>query len=289
MPLNPTARPAAADSIGSGSFTDRINVFSNNTLPEKKATPLWKLVWMAYNDKVLILLTVAAAISLALGLYETFGVEHEPGEPMPVDWIEGCAIVIAIIVVVLFGSLTDFQKERAFVKLNAKKDDREVKVIRSGKSITINVKDVLAGDVLHLEPGDMVPVDGIYIGGHNVKCDESSATGESDALKKVGGDQVMRLIEEGHTDLKKLDCFIISGSKVLEGVGTYMATSVGVNSSYGKILMAMRVDMEPTPLQVKLDGLATAIAKLGSSAAILLFFVLLFRFLGGLSGNPATR
>lgn len=99
----------------------------------------------------------------------------------------------------------------------------------------------------------------------------------------------MRLIEEGHTDLKKLDCFIISGSKVLEGVGTYMATSVGVNSSYGKILMAMRVDMEPTPLQVKLDGLATAIAKLGSSAAILLFFVLLFRFLGGLSGNPATR
>ena len=244
---------------------------------------------MAYNDKVLILLTVAAAISLALGLYETFGVEHEPGEPMPVDWIEGCAIVIAIIVVVLFGSLTDFQKERAFVKLNAKKDDREVKVIRSGKSITINVKDVLAGDVLHLEPGDMVPVDGIFIGGHNVKCDESSATGESDALKKIGGDQVMRLIEEGHTDLKKLDCFIISGSKVLEGVGTYMATSVGVNSSYGKILMAMRVDMEPTPLQVKLDGLATAIAKLGSSAAILLFFVLLFRFLGGLSGNPATR
>ncbi|CAK4033874.1 cation-transporting atpase fungi [Lecanosticta acicola] len=287
VPSNPTARPAA-ESAGHGSFSDRIQVFSNNSLPEKKATPLWKLVWMTYNDKVLILLTVAAAISLALGLYETFGVEHEPGEPMPVDWIEGCAIVIAIVVVVLFGSLTDYQKERAFVKLNAKKDDREVKVIRSGKSITINVHDVLAGDVLHLEPGDMVPVDGIFIGGHGVRCDESSATGESDALKKVGGDQVLRLIEEGQTDLKKLDCFIISGSKVLEGVGTYMATSVGVNSSYGKILMAMRVDMEPTPLQVKLDGLATAIAKLGSSAAILLFFVLLFRFLGGLSGNPAT-
>lgn len=66
------------------------------------------------------------------------------------------------------------------------------------------------------------------------------------------------------------------------------ATSVGVNSSYGKILMAMRVEMQPTPLQVKLDGLATAIAKLGSTAAILLFFVLLFRFLGALPGNDAT-
>jgi len=289
VPLNSTAHQAAsAEDIISGSFVDRINVFSNNTLPEKKATPLWKLVWMAYNDKVLILLTVAAAISLALGLYETFGAEHEPGEPTPVDWIEGCAICIAILIVVLFASLTDYQKERAFVKLNAKKDDRMVKVIRSGKSITINVKDILAGDVLHLEPGDMVPVDGVFIGGHNVKCDESSATGESDALKKVAGEQVMRMIEEGHSDPKHLDCFIISGSKVLEGVGTYMATSVGVNSSYGKILMALRVDMDPTPLQVKLDGLATAIAKLGSSAALLLFFVLLFRFLGELSGNPAT-
>lgn len=272
----------------SGAFSDRIRVYSNNALPEKKPTPLWKLIWMAYNDKILILLTVAAAISLALGLYETFGKEHEPGAPMPVDWIEGCAICIAIIVVVLVGSLNDYQKERAFVKLNAKKEDRNVKILRSGKSVMVNVVDIMAGDILHLEPGDMIPVDGIFISGHGVKCDESSATGESDALKKVGGEQVMRMLEEGHQNVKDMDCFIISGSKVLEGIGTYMATSVGVNSSYGKILMSMRVDMAPTPLQVKLDGLATAIAKLGTSAALLLFFVLLFRFVAGLSSNPAT-
>ncbi|CAK1360862.1 Calcium-transporting ATPase 8, plasma membrane-type [Cercospora beticola] len=283
----PTAREAAT-SKGSGTYLDRLNVFSNNALPDKKPNPLWKLMWIAYNDKVLILLTVAAAISLALGLYETFGAYHPPGAPPPVDWIEGCAICIAIIIVVLVGSLNDYQKERAFVKLNAKKDKREIKVIRSGKSIQIPVQELTAGDVLHLEPGDMVPVDGIFIGGHNVKCDESSATGESDALKKVGGEQVMKMLEEGHTDLKDMDCFIISGSKVLEGIGTYVATSVGVNSSYGKILMAMRVDMAPTPLQVKLDGLATAIAKLGTSAAAFLFFVLLFRFVGGLSDNPRT-
>lgn len=285
--VNPTARQAASAPV-TGSYDDRHAVFSNNALPEKKATSLLKLMWIAYNDKVLILLTVAAAISLALGLYETFGAYHPPGSPEPVDWIEGCAICIAIIIVVLVGSLNDYQKERAFVKLNAKKDAREVKVIRSGKSLQIPVQDITAGDVIHLEPGDMVPVDGIYIGGHNVKCDESSATGESDALKKVGGEQVMRMLEEGHTDLKDMDCFIISGSKVLEGIGTYVATSVGVNSSYGKILMAMRVDMQPTPLQVKLDGLATAIAKLGTAAAVFLFFVLLFRFLGGLSDNPRT-
>ncbi|KAF9890484.1 plasma membrane calcium [Aspergillus nanangensis] len=282
-------------------FADRIRVFKPNTLPEKKATPLWRLMWLAYNDKVLILLTVAAAISLALGLYETFGTDHSSssssnskrasggeGGATGIDWVEGCAICIAIVIVVLVGSLNDYQKERAFVRLNKKKEDREVTVIRSGKTVRISVHDVLVGDILNLEPGDLIPVDGIFIEGHNLKCDESSATGESDQLKKTGAEQVMRLLHDGHTRLQDMDPFIISGSKVLEGVGKCLVTSVGVNSSFGKILMAMRQEMEPTPLQKKLDRLAGAIAKLGSSAAILLFFVLLFRFLASLSGNPAT-
>lgn len=66
-------------------------------------------------------------------------------------------------------------------------------------------------------------------------------------------------------------------------MGTFVCTSVGVNSSFGKIMMSVRTDVEATPLQKKLEGLALAIAKLGSAAAILLFFVLLFRFIGGLS------
>ncbi|OJJ06514.1 hypothetical protein ASPVEDRAFT_45886 [Aspergillus versicolor CBS 583.65] len=278
---------AGAGSSGNG-FTERIRVFKQNVLPEKKATPLWKLMWLAYNDKVLILLTAAAAISLALGLYETFGVEHEPGSGMPLNWVEGCAICVAIVIVVMVGSLNDYQKERAFVKLNKKKEDREVTVVRSGKSLRISVHDILVGDILHLEPGDLVPVDGVYIDGHNVKCDESSATGESDQLKKTGADQALRLLEQGHSKQQDMDPFIISGSKVLEGVGTCLVTSVGVNSSYGKILMAMRQDMEATPLQKKLDRLAGAIAKLGASSAIFLFFILLFRFLGTLSDNPRT-
>lgn len=289
-PRESTAHYAASPSTNptAGSFADRTRVFSTNALPKKKPTPLWKLIWIAYNDKILWLLTAAAAISLALGLYESFGVYHPPGAPPSIDWVEGCAICIAIVVVVLVGSLNDYQKERAFVKLNGKKEDREVKVMRSGKSFMISIHEILAGDIVHMEPGDLVPADGIFISGHNVKCDESSATGESDALKKTAGERVFQLLEQGQTDGKDLDPFIVSGSKVLEGVGTYLVTSVGVNSSYGKILMAMRVDMQATPLQVKLDGLAGAIAKLGSAAAILLFFVLLFRFCAGLPSNPES-
>jgi Ca2+-transporting ATPase len=213
---SPTREPKSSGSATTDKFGDRIRVYNRNVLPARKPTPLWKLMWNAYNDMVLILLTVAAVISLALGLYETLGVDHPPGSPTPIDWVEGVAICAAIIIVTLVGSLNDWQKERAFVRLNAKKEEREIKVIRSGKSFMISVYDILVGDVLHLEPGDLVPVDGIFIEGHEVKCDESSATGESDALKKTGGDQVMRALEAGNS-VKDLDPFIISGAKVLEG------------------------------------------------------------------------
>jgi P-type Ca2+ transporter type 2C len=88
--------------------------------------------------------------------------------------------------------------------------------------------------------------------------------------------------------MKDMDPFIISGAKVLEGVGTYLVTSVGVNSSFGKIMMSMRTEPEMTPLQVKLNGLASAIAKLGSAAAGLLFFVLFFRFCAQLPGDQRS-
>jgi P-type Ca2+ transporter type 2C len=263
-----------------GQFQDRLRVFRDNRLPERKPDSIFLLIWRAYNDKILILLTIAAVVSLSLGLYETFSGGSS------VDWVEGVAICVAIIIVVVVGALNDYQKEKQFVKLNKRKDDREVKAIRSGKSMRISVHHVTVGDVLHLEPGDAVPADGVLISGHGIRCDESSATGESDQMKKTGGEEVWQRIMAGSAN-KKLDPFIISGSKVLEGVGTYLVTSVGQNSSYGKILMSLRTKTEDTPLQVKLGGLANWIGGLGSGAACLLFFILLIRFLVNLSSNDA--
>jgi P-type Ca2+ transporter type 2C len=123
--------------------------------------------------------------------------------------------------------------------------------------MNISVYDVLVGDVLHLEPGDLVPADGVFISGHNVQCDESSVTGESDQKRKTAGDEVMAQIEAG-ASVSKLDPFIISGSKVLEGAGTYLVTGVGVHSIYGKLIVAVTDDTEvtPTPLQLKLSIMA---------------------------------
>ncbi|EEH08300.1 calcium P-type ATPase [Histoplasma capsulatum G186AR] len=265
-------------------YVDRKLVFSDNRLPAKKAKSFWELAWIAYNDKVLILLSIAAAISLALGIYQSLTAED--GEPR-IQWVEGVAIIVAIVVVVAVGAANDWQKERQFVRLNKKKEDRMVKVMRSGKSVEISVYDILAGDVMHLEPGDMVPVDGVFIDGHNVKCDESSATGESDLLRKVPGMEAYRAIEN-HESLSKIDPFILSGAKVSQGVGTFLVTSTGINSSYGKTLMSLQDEGETTPLQTKLNILATYIAKLGLAAGLLLFLVLFIKFLASLKNIPGA-
>ncbi|KAL4918512.1 hypothetical protein BDW62DRAFT_61889 [Aspergillus aurantiobrunneus] len=262
-------------------FYDRVRIFSQNRLPARKTTGFLKLLWVAYNDKIIILLTIAAVISLSLGIYQTVDEGHG------VDWVEGVAIVVAIAIVTIVTALNDWQKERQFAKLNKRNNDREVKAVRSGKVVMISIFDITVGDVLQVEPGDSIPADGILISGHGIKCDESSATGESDQMKKTDGFEVSRQIADG-TATKKLDPFMISGSNVLEGVGSYLVTSVGKFSSYGRILMSLQESNDPTPLQVKLGRLANWIGWLGSSAAIVLFFALLFRFLANLGGNPGS-
>lgn len=140
-----------------------------------------------------------------------------------------------------------------------------MKVLRNGKQQQISVYDLNVGDILELEPGDIVPVDGVYLSGHNLACDESSSTGESDTMKK-------QTEEKG-------DCFILSGSKVLEGVGRAVVIAVGENSFHGKTMMSMRGDeAEGTPLQIKLDVLAEQIAKLGFAAALTMLLTLVIKY-----------
>lgn len=118
------------------------------------------------------------------------------------------------------------------------------------------LQDVVVGDIALLEPGEVIPCDGIFLSGHNVKCDESAATGEADAIKKasystclqlknarngvhpedtIGGQPKHVLPTSSH-----IDCFVISGSKVLEGVGQYVVVAVGTKSFNGRIMMGER-------------------------------------------------
>lgn len=93
-------------------FTDRTRVFGTNALPSAPKKRFLRLLWDAYNDKIIILLTIAAVVSLALGIYEAASGQSQ------VDWVEGVAVCIAIAIVVSVTAGNDWQKQRQFGKLN---------------------------------------------------------------------------------------------------------------------------------------------------------------------------
>ncbi|RDX57018.1 hypothetical protein OH76DRAFT_1491696, partial [Lentinus brumalis] len=273
-PSAPVSQPQHGKS-DTGAGEDR-RVYSANILPTRKTKSLLQLMWLALKDKVLVLLSIAAVVSLALGFFQDFSTLRPAGEP-PVDWVEGVAIMVAIIIVVMIGSLNDWQ-ERQFQALNEKKEERGVKVIRDGVQMVIDIKEVVIGDVALVEPGEIIPCDGVFLSGHNVKCDESGATGESDAITKMSYEDCLKDGSHRGETGKHTDCFMISGSKVLEGYGSYVVMAVGTRSFNGRIMMALQGDIENTPLQLKLNNLAELIAKLGSAAGLILFTALMIRF-----------
>ena len=150
--------------------------------------------------------------------------------------------------------------------------------MRSGKPIEISVFSILVGDVICLEPGEIAPADGVLIDACGIRCDESSLTGESDQIRKVSGREIPASVSPD-LDSDEMDPFIISGSKILEGIGTFLVTGVGENSQYGRLRMGSTERTEATPLQQRLSVVADRIAIAGLGAAILLFLVLTAKFL----------
>ncbi|KAK4510580.1 FAD_binding_3 domain-containing protein [Mucor velutinosus] len=304
----------------SETFIQRRQVFGSNVLPIVEEVTLLQLMWESFQDKTLILLTISAMVSLTVGIYEDIHtIEYDTfGNKIPgVKWVEGVAIIVAVVLVVVVGSVNDYQKEKQFRSLNAKKEDRHVSAIRSGKHVLLSVNDVQVGDILKLEPGDIVCADGVFIEGHNLKCDESAATGESNAVRKLPWKECHHY-QQAHRDSfhslvciseedfvahkeqrnndefgeRQPDPFLISGSKIIEGICSYLVTAIGPNSFHGRTLMALRTKDENTPLQDKLDVLATSIAKCGLGAAVFLLSVLLIRSIvgyatGSLSSVPS--
>ncbi|CUS22914.1 LAQU0S07e03026g1_1 [Lachancea quebecensis] len=279
--------------------TERYKVYGDNRIPQRKPKSFLQLAWEAFQDRIMILLTVAAVISFALGLYETLGqppeYDSEGKEITKVDWVEGVAIMIAVLVVILVGSANDYQKELQFSKLNNKKNDREVIVLRNGDEHLISIHDIMVGDVVVLQTGDVVPADCILVKG-TCECDESALTGESQTIKKAAIDvsysKYKQLsandaaIDIGVRAAEKVpDPMLISGSKLLSGLGRAVITSVGVNSVNGRTLMSLKVENESTPLQERLDSLANSISVYGSVAALILFIVLFIRFLVNLKNG----
>lgn len=134
----------------------------------------------------------------------------------------------------------------------------EVKVIRDKKRVVIDIHDVVVGDIVSLETGNRIPADGVYISGNDFSTEESAVTGESDDKKKSCD----------------TDPFLLSGSTAASGNCLMLVIAVGIRSMQGKIRQDTASEAEDTPLQKKLDVMATKIGYFGTAAAIGTFIAL---------------
>ncbi|KAM3228184.1 hypothetical protein ACQJBY_059717 [Aegilops geniculata] len=239
----------------------RANAFGANRYPRKKGKSFWVFLWEACKDLTLVILIVAAAISLVLGI-ATEGIKE--------GWYDGASIAFAVFLVILVTAVSDYKQSLQFQHLNEEKQNIQVEVIRGGRRIQVSIFDIVVGDVVALKIGDQVPADGILISGHSLAIDESSMTGESKIVLK---------------DQKSP--FLMGGCKVADGYGTMLVTAVGLNTEWGLLMASISEDNnEETPLQVRLNGVATFIGIVGLVVAAMVLVVLFARYFTGHTTNP---
>ena len=195
----------------------RVEVFGVNYIPPKPPKTFLRLIWESLEDTILRILIVAAIFSLILGMIF---------EGVKTGWIEGCAILVAVLIVSLVTAVNDYEKEKQFRGLQGKiESEHKVTVIRSGQPYELVSRELVVGDLCMLKYGDVIPADGIIIQHSDVKVDESSLTGESDMVKK------------GEKDVS-----LLSGTHVTEGSCKMMVTAVGPNSQSGLIFKLLLDD-----------------------------------------------
>uniref|UniRef100_A0A0K0ED38 Calcium-transporting ATPase n=1 Tax=Strongyloides stercoralis TaxID=6248 RepID=A0A0K0ED38_STRER len=207
--------------INENEVLERMNFYGKNEIPPPKAKSFFELVCDALKDATLIILLISAGISLALSFYHPdSGLEHDETEA-EAGWIEGAAILISVIVVVLVTAINDYTKEKQFRGLQSKiETEHKFFVLRNGVSKEIYINELVVGDIAQIKYGDLLPADGVLVQSSDLKIDESSLTGESDQIKKS--------VEH--------DPMLLSGTHVMEGSGKMVVTAVGINSQTGIIM-----------------------------------------------------
>ncbi|XP_014482520.1 PREDICTED: plasma membrane calcium-transporting ATPase 2 isoform X5 [Dinoponera quadriceps] len=226
----------------SGSTADiqhRRDTFGSNMIPPKPPKTFLQLIWDALQDVTLIILEVAALVSLGLSFYQPADNEEKAlvdEDESKYGWIEGLAILISVIVVVLVTAFNDYSKERQFRGLQSRiEGEHKFSVIRQAEVKQVSVSDIVVGDICQIKYGDLLPADGILIQSNDLKVDESSLTGESDHVKKG----------------ESFDPMVLSGTHVMEGSGKMLVTAVGVNSQAGIIFTLLGAAVDQQEQEIK--------------------------------------
>ncbi|KAH7665334.1 P-type ATPase protein [Dioscorea alata] len=227
----------------------RQEIFGINKFAESQVRSFWVFVWEALQDMTLMILAVCAFVSLVVGIAM---------EGWPKGAHDGLGIVASILLVVFVTATSDYRQSLQFKDLDKEKKKISIQVTRNGFRQKLSIYELLPGDIVHLAIGDQVPADGLFVSGFSLLINESSLTGESDPVM-----------------VSSENPFLLSGTKVQDGSCKMLITTVGMRTQWGKLMATLSEGGDDeTPLQVKLNGVATIIGKIGLFFAVVTFAVL---------------
>lgn len=226
------------------------------TPPAKKT--LWKLYLEKFNDPLIRILLVAAAISLMLSFFKN-------------DFLETIGIFLAIFFATAVGFYFERDATKKFAILNTIGEEQPVKVRRNGHVQEIARKDVVVGDLIFLETGDEIPTDGTLVEAVNMQVDESSLTGEPLTTKHA--EEPTQSNGEAYAQNQ-----VMRSTMVMNGRGVMIVESVGDDTEIGKVALHSSGETNvKTPLSLQLERLGNMISLFGfilSTVAGISFFII---------------
>ena len=255
-----SAQCTSSDGLSSAAAGDRLEAVGRNELVDNGSTHPLRIVWDQISAVMVLILIGAAGLSLVLGKY-----------------LEAGAIGAIVILFTLLGFFQEYRAEQAIAALR-KMSVPVVKARRDGRLVEVDAGELVPGDVVGLEAGTVVPADLRLIEVANLRIEEAALTGESEPV-----DKHTDAITGANVALGDRRCLAFSGTQVAAGRGLGVVVATGMRTELGRIATLLQnVQVEDTPLQVRLDRVGKQLALVGIAVAAL---VVLMGAVGGESAS----
>ena len=224
--------------LGDKDVLIRQDEFGKNKIEEGKKESLLVKFINQFKDFMIIILIIAAIISAVVSYLEGTG-----------DYFDSIIIIAIVLFNGLMGLIQEAKAEKSIEALK-KMSAPVAKVRRNGKVLTVNGEDIVPGDIVILETGCYVPADIRLINTYNLKVEESSLTGETEAVEKDEN----ALFNNQKVPLGDMKNMVFAGTAVVNGHAEGIVTNIGMNTEVGKIASMIITNEAPqTPIQKKLS------------------------------------
>jgi Ca2+-transporting ATPase len=233
----------------------RLELQGPNELQETGGKTPFRILWEQITSVMVIILVIAAAVSAVVADYKD------------------AAVILAIVVLfTLLGFTQEYRAEKAMAALK-KMSVPVVRVKRNGRLMEIPARELVVGDLIFFETGNVIPADCRLVEATNLRVQESALTGESEAVEKD-----IATLAEATLPIGDRRNMVYMGTVVNYGRGAAIVVETGMSTELGRIAgMIQSVHREPTPLQRRLDQLGRMLAAIAVLIAVVILFLGLYR------------